>query len=509
LAVTEPPLRQAALDALNRPPCANGWQHLAHLYAGAVLQLRSASPLAPSTGAPLPSLAELEQLDLRATSPVAKAPIVIAANAILEETDPQRLSALARPLIRCLGPAVYARLCSVLAGDPLSADGEGAAWLQRGTLGGTSYQLLPSHFGGGAGATSVDPINDRFTALLPADGWSRRHTRVLPRHVRVLTGERYRVLYLDLIDPDANARLLDSSAGHELRLAALPLHRELRMASEPLGRQDGARVFRLKEPDSWPRGWADHLRHWLQACDHHRASVALLPELLGSPRVVAICREHLRRHRHPVLLAAGSWHTDAEAGGFVNRLQLLTRGTTGREMYHDKFAQFATEDLIEGNKPGAGLTFLITSVGIIALGICRDWFPFAQPDSGAGMLQVLAEAVPTLALMPAMTAEARELVASVSSLFRRERTVVVFANACGQLRLHAQQHCCQGDGANDLRSFVAVPKTFYDLTPLIGAGTDAGVARFARAPCAGQKAPTLNENAVIACARLQAAPHVV
>ena len=255
-----------------------------------------------------------------------------------------------------------------------------------------------------------------------------------------------------------------------------------------------------------PDGWEQHLQQALGCCQQLRASVVLLPELLGAPAVQRACARHLAANPRdqPALFLGGSWHLDADHGnGFVNRMGVYGCGGGEPSLIcsHDKFTWFADGKYVEDIIPGQGYTFLVTSVGLLALGICRDWFFDAQVDRGSLCKKQLAEAVPDIAVIPGMTTKIQKLLASLRSFFRRERTAVIHANACGQVRRLAGLGCCAHHPSNDLRSFVAAPRRYHRLEALHGSASmdEAGMG-YVHAPCKDRS----GDNTVVAGVRFSA-----
>lgn len=503
-----PPLKEAA--ATVRSHLDDRWSHdswptLACLYAGAILQLRHKSPRHKIE---LHSLKN-GQLQVEATRPLqAHGLLQKIADEILDQRGADRLSSMARDVIQKLGALLFARISFLLHIRPGIAEGEDDDPCMVGEIGGVRFRLAPSIFGGGVDL-SEEPLKHRLMAHLPDDGWEPQHQKVLPRYVRVLgegSLDKTKVRYLETVDPDANRRLAEFYGSNGLTLAAIPLHPLLTMKMVPLGDVHDGELFRFNEhaPGDWPEGWKKHLESALESCVENKVAAVVLPELMGSPAVINACDVFIKNSagQYPVLLFGGSWHTD-DGEVFYNRTTIysctagegLTRGCV-----HDKFSQFVFKGHVEGNRLGTGFTYLITSVGVMAVGICRDWFFGAQTDGGHQAIRQLSEMAPIMAIAPSMTTDAADLHHSVSDFFRRERCLFIFSNACGQMK-ELTGKCCADRQGKDIRSFVASPRKWYSIIPLCGSTSmlDKGV-EIVNAPCANQNT---NANTAAASIRLE------
>ena len=468
-----PPLREAAILAgaqLEQAWRYDGWPALSHLYAGALLQLRFETPKGREL---VRSFSEMG-LHCEASRPyLARDQLQAVLAEILACENSARLSRLARDVISHLGPLVFSKVSFLLTSDQELARGDQTSPCISGSVGGTPFQLVPAFHGGGS-AFQEEPLKHRLMSRYPEDGFDGQRGKILPRYVRLVSGKslaRSKVLYLETLDPQANRRLAEHYQTRGLVLAALPLHPRVRMSMNRIERTEQTTIFRLQEPgpEDWPKGWENHLQASLEECENHQAAIAVLPELLGSPLVRAVCEQTVTKKRmnFPILLAAGSWHED-EGEVFRNRLRVYTcAGEDGlREIcVHDKFAHLEYKEHVEGHEPGVGFTYLVTSVGILALGICRDWFFDAQPAGAPEHKEAISNLVPTLCIAPSMTTHVSDLNHGVTHFFRRERSLFLFSNACGPVRHMRKKKCC-ADGGEDLRSFVAAPTEWYDLETL-------------------------------------------
>ncbi|MBU2547368.1 MAG: hypothetical protein KKB20_03065, partial [Proteobacteria bacterium] len=131
-----------------------------------------------------------------------------------------------------------------------------------------------------------------------------------------------------------------------------------------------------------------------------------------------------------------------------------------------------------------------------------DWFINAQkPGVRERSQHQLGQMVPTAVFAPSMTKSAHDIHHGVSDFFKRERSIFVFANACGPVRSMNGACCGTRRTTRDLRSFIAAPKDWYTIESLCETPIDeVGHVPAVRAACRNQRT---NDNTVIASIRLK------
>lgn len=345
------PLFAAAQKAIHmldaKPPPLDVWPVAGLLYAGAVLQLFATSPNDYDTG-PDKHLARFDYSAPRSLE--AHGILRSVAEVIVRCDQPEACSNMGRSIIRHLGIAVWKRINWLIKGSDDIAEGQFHPDIQGEINKQTHYRLVPAFMGGGIDRD--EHSLKRIFNHLPDDGWGVDHTKVLPRYVRVLSApfkngfDHIKIVYLESMDPHANEILATKINPRGLTLASIPLHPSLKMEMEILKESKDGEIFRLHEPDKWPYGLNTHLRECLGACRDHDVSLAVLPELFGSPTIVNYCKKILKEEESafPLLLASGSWHAPTGKNGqFKNRLNIFSNADpTGMTLicHHDKFAQF-------------------------------------------------------------------------------------------------------------------------------------------------------------------------
>ncbi len=462
------PLVPAASGAVEELRRDDAWSAVELLYVGAVLELMKFSG---GVEGRLPS----PRCDLENPNARLRLTSTHVLRTLHEWTDRVRacpleqritqLPALARALIEGLGIHLLRRL--------------GYRLLQGGTapstpprflvnIGDRSYSLVPSALAQGDDAIAEDSLRERLLVNSPTDGWSDIPPKVHPPFVRVLDadGREPLVSYLELLNPVANTQLA-ATRHNGLCLAAgsfLP-NLNFPLPKPPLPLPNNR--FRLTEPASYPTGWETELATQLDTCIRKKVSLLVLPELICTPAIERTIWNHFQAHRatHPVLYAPGSWHTTKD-GVCYNRLPVYSRQCSMHDplLHHDKFERFADNGLIEDIQLGTGLTFLVTSVGLLAFGICKDWYVLRSSGEPKALTQLL-QALPVIAICPAMTGNTEDM-SSLLQSFKSTRTAMVFANACGMSKMLTGRACCTGHASNsakDLRSFIAAPSDWFTL----------------------------------------------
>jgi len=134
---------------------------------------------------------------------------------------------------------------------------------------------------------------------------------------------------------------------------------------------------------------------------------------------------------------------------------------------------------------GNGPTFLVTAIGILALGICKDLLQ-RSPQVLAGQV-LYTQVAPLLALSPAFADSVHDIEDLRCTLLKDLACAVLFANACGNVRKHLTKgQRCHAPGEPDLRSFNAAPRRFFEVEPLGGEIVeDAFGVRTLKAACDG------------------------
>ena len=380
----------------------DSWPAVSYLYAGAICQLRAVRPMGRGD---IPALGQFDGIlhfrkPLMAHSMLKEISSYIVSRS--KKVDSSReFSAIARPLVLQLGHCLYFRLCYLLERDMISIlRGKYPRGFQ-GDLGDNPFRLVPGSYQSGQTVAEEALFKDEISRVFPEDGHDPGCDLLLPRHVRVLFGKEQcgaKVSYLDLMHPESNRLLGSISAREGVGLAALPLHPRLSISVRKHREYDDDSYFQVTEPDGdqWPEGWREHLNRCLDKCVEKKVAIAVLPEFQGFPRVVDHMMQYLKskhsNENYPFLIAAGSTHF-ADEDGIYNRMPLYAAngdGTYDLVMHHDKFCLYTDGEREECCEQGSALTFLVTAIGIVAFGICKDWLLHRHGEAGqAGVLKSL------------------------------------------------------------------------------------------------------------------------
>ena len=280
------------------------------------------------------------------------------------------------------------------------------------------------------------------------------------------------------------------------------MHRNLAFDIDVSGKNTkGQDISRIVESINWRKSFETHLEKQLYECCERKTLVAVLPELCASPRVLDIVNRVIgkKENEFPVILVVGSWHEDEsiKKQTFKNRLDVLSALAPHRTILtHDKFEPFGSGKFREGHQTGKkGLSFLVTSVGPMALGICKDWY-FQRPSSPATQMITHAQftaAAPLIAICPTLSGNLKDLYDMAHTLFKSTHTVMINANACGTARkIFRDGECCMQQNKNeknlgDVRSFIAAPADYYNMEDHNGSRVtkrENGL-YIERAPCTG------------------------
>lgn len=507
------PLHSAALGAeeavaAHQSDC---WWAVALLYVGAVRQLDTTPPTLGKQSTPLlPSLA-----DVPAGHPLAgkkwetKIRQSVATLSHPDLTQAQ-CTTMALRLILELGRPLHSRLAYLLSicPDPHNPYLLPSLFTQH--LQSTDYRLMLAAFDNRHDCSEdEETLGQQLVKNLPANGWSVNPPKILLPYVRVFPIgplKAPRVWYLEKLLPQANARLAALTAADGLRLAAIPMHRELRIEFKTIEENCGVCSIRVKPPTAPSVRWQEHLTEVIKTCARKKILVAVLPELMGGTQVNDVVLKALAEchNGYPLLVVGASSHED-EGGVFHNRAHIYASSGKGRYeavCHHDKFERYAENGMVEGCELGPGLTFLVTAIGVIAIGICKDWFFTRGAGSAKGLTQ-FKDAQPILAIAPALSSSVLEI-KNLGGLLKETRTPLIFANACGPVSSQLRNgQCCaveqidQEPKLYDARSFIACPKawaTMLDTNERLVTSGEQGI-WVIHAPC---KEKESNDNTVYA-----------
>jgi hypothetical protein len=460
------------------------WPNLARLYSAAVLQISHKPPYSLNiTG--LPDLDIIRSLppNFKPSSAAIEEYFKLFRLIVTSEID--IMSDLACYLVQILGPPLYERLKFLIETEQFPNPPQPPSDIFRVQLNGLNYILMLSNMDD---SQCDNSFADLLVDAMPKDGWDEKAPKLYPPLVRLLPcinndpDKIPNIFYLSTLNPKVDEALNSISVDQGLGLTAIPMHRNIVFDIEKMGKTKGGQIrFRIQEPESWPDGWEKELEDQILLCSKNKIAIAALPELCGSPRVLEVVRKALLKCKNnfPILFIAGSWHTDIVTSrgnsSFVNRLSVFSAFDPYEPLIsHDKFEPFAENGYKEENEPGTkGLTFLVTSIGVIAFGICKDLFVERASREPKAQDQINA-ALPFLTVCPAMTATIREPLHSASTLFKNIHSLFLVSNACGVVReIIRDGVCCkeiqeqQGQKRmGDARSFISAPNNLYKMTCL-------------------------------------------
>ncbi len=458
--------------------CRDTWQAVALLYVGAVQQIDHAEPVTDAYAtldlAAIENASPLHQLDTVASRETIKFLIKEILN---PKNSATRLTSVALSLIAGLGRPLFGRLSSLLATCPDPGNEKRLSRLFQQKLGNTTYRLMLSAYSNHYDFSGeTDSLRQQLIEKLPVCGWSVVPPKILLRFVRVVPlrdNSRPQIFYLEHLSPTANARLAQLTADQGMSLAAIPMHRQIKVELEITKEENDIQSFRIIPPDSLPQGWDSHLTDQIRRCSERKVLFAVLPELMGSPDVNEVLLEAMSQCKNgfPLLVAGPSFHVQ-ENGSWYNRMVIYCRQDPGEYetiCTHNKFERFAENNLSEDCELGGGMTFLVTSIGVIALGICKDWLFLRSAGSPKAYEQFQA-AQPVLALASSFTATVLEF-ENILGTLRDTRTPLVFTNACGPVSslLRGGRCCAVNDDTKpqklyDARSFIAAPKNWFTIS---------------------------------------------
>ena len=510
------------------------WHNLARLYSAAILQI-SQKPPASIEIADFPDLNIIGKLPARfKPSHAAIKEYLKLSSFIVNRYESARkdkktiMSDIACHIVQILGHPLYERLKFLIDTEHFPNPPAPPSDLFKVQLNGLHYILMLSHMDDHQYDNS---FADHLLASMPDDGWDENTQKLFPPLVRLLPcignnpDNIPNIFYLSKLNPQVDEALNSISADQGLGLATLSMHRDIVFDVEEIGKTKGGQTqFRIREPKIWPEGWEKELEEQILLCSRNKIAIAALPELCGSPRVLDLVRKALLKCKNgfPILFVAGSWHVDKNNGSFVNRLSLFSAidPLTSLDeplIFHDKFEPFADKGYTEGNELAAkSLTFLVTSLDVIAFGICKDLF-VDRPSGSARSADQINTALPFLTICPAMTGNIRDLLHSASSLFKHIRSVFMVSNACGLVREFIRDGICckklqnqEGQKkTSDVRSFISAPNNLYKMA---GVENDKSIIKsehgifIARSSCPGQgrlKAGQSYNNSVFVCLKIE------
>ena len=539
-------LLKTAKEEIKRIKRSDLWQSMARLYSAAVLQMNKAP-----VSIEIPDFPDLDiirnlPVSLSSSKSEVKEYLKILKFIIKlhKSSKKDRMSDAACYLVQISGPPLYERLKFIIdttySYDPSDSHRPSnvPSKLFKVHLNNTHYVLMLSH-------TDNYQKGDSFADLLgtnmPGDGWDEKNQKLYPPLLRLVPciennpDNIPNIFYLSRLNPKVDEALNSVSADQGLGLAALPMHRDLLFDVEKIGKTKGGLTrFRIQEAKIWPEGWEKELEEQILLCSKNKIAIAALPEFCGSPKILEVVRKTLVKCKNnfPLLFIAGSWHSDQDNsslgnGSFVNRLTVLS--AVDLDPYdpydplitHDKFVPFSENGYTEGNEHETkGLSFLVTSLGVIAFGICKDLFMNRASGMEAISSNQLNAALPFLSVCPAMTASTRELNELATSLFKHLGSALLVSNACGFVREKLRNGICcktiqnkEGEKkTSDARSFIAAPKYLYQMDCFKDdksiISSEFGIC-IAHSSCLGQKgqdslkAGQTNNNTVSACLKLK------
>ncbi len=460
----------------------NLWYSLARLYSASVLQISQHPQFDREiTGFPDINLIRKMPQRLKPLQPEIDEYLKLT-QFVIElpaSTKKEVMSDAARYLVQLLGRPLFDRMKFLIETVYSSGPSGIPSDLFRVCLNGMHYFLMLSHM-------DYNEIDNSFADYLidslPDDGWDEKNAKLFPPLVRLMKcidNTPYNtpnIFYLSKINEEVDKALSSFSVDQGLGLAAIPMHRDMVFKVEKIRETNGRQVkFRIKEPKTWPDGWEKALEEQILSCSENKIAIVALPELCGSPRVLEVVREALSKcdNNFPILLIAGSWHTDQNNDSFVNRLTVLSAFDFNEPILtHDKFEPFSVNETIEGNELGPrGLTFLVTSIGVIAFGICKDLFIGRTSGLDSVASNQINGAMPFLTICPVMTNNIRDLIDSASQLFKTVRSAMLVPNDCGVVRKVIRKGlCCKiiqtqkgKKQTSDVRSFISGPNNLYKM----------------------------------------------
>ncbi len=528
-------LQKAVEEVLNnKDRLGKGWWGVSCLYAGAVRQLANTEGFPPEPSPPLfPEIFDADVTKNLGANGLHEKLEAFARN-LSEETqwsDPDAIAAVSRKIIRDFGRPLSEYLnyqitntgfkfhddikCKDCCSDFRSSVTGGRANLGpsfRVQIDKERYLLVPSVISSNVSyETDKGFLEHDLRERFPSDGWNESASKTMP-FVRVLKydGEqKYRLFFLDGIWSEANRRLAKLDREKGLGCAAIPLHPSIEHKLETYSSETN-NTFRISEGDEnqWDSDWESHLDRCIQYCSQHEIAVVCLPELMMSPAIRHVLMDALSQcdNGFPILVAAGSWHEECSDGKYVNRMHVLGVTEPGKYeclFHHDKFQRFKYvkngKKYTEGIQVGSGFSHLLTSIGILSFGVCKDWFA-CRPDALAKSTLELTQVYPMLGICASLTGSERSL-SSTKDMFKDSESIFLFANACGPVRRKLRGGiCCSfcSDSSRcdfseqkyfDVRSCVAVPRIWTKVF----ANTEeehivetAGISQI-KAPCSGSK----------------------
>lgn len=421
---------------------------------------------------------------------------------------------IARCLVSEIGLPLYQRLVYELLQltTPPTKYSEYPA-IARGSIGKEKYLIIPTTFAHGKDYYhESSELDERFDDQHLSDGFYIKEKIVRPPHLRVLTGSVIRHVnlnFLEFIHSSLNLRLYEETK-QGINIAAIPLHHDIVFSQIIHEKKDqdnqNRRYFHLDAPALWPDQWEQELESAFDDVNHHKAIIATLPELCCTNAVSSIINNRLSQPttNYPLIISSGSWHiqsTSRNCKTYRNVMSILCsipksghgNSESRFELFtHEKFCPYEykgendtiiREDILphRGTSKG-GFSLLITSIGIFAFGICKDWFLNRQADITTGQqllphdatsLTQLEQAIPLLAVCPAMTGSIKDIsipsnsndIKSAADQFSRLKTVFLFSNSCGTIKhMMRNKVCCAVTDIDkklwDVSNFIFAPKNF-------------------------------------------------
>jgi hypothetical protein len=235
---------------------------------------------------------------------------------------------------------------------------------------GAEYWLVRIPLGPRANAPMSKQANNRAK-------WFHHHN-IIPARLRQLND----AIRIRILDPDlATQRRLEELRGKSMvkaYLAHFTDNVKLEFTQNPAGKFF---AHGLSDSGTRIRSIQAHLEIAYSKC----ADIVIFPELTVTPKHRRAIREwHLDQidnQKHvPILLVSGSFHEVFENKQKVNRAEML--GSAGNPLLnHDKIRPYGDADGgAEDIDSGSCLNLLSTSMGILAMPICKDFNDAASID---------------------------------------------------------------------------------------------------------------------------------
>ncbi len=343
----------------------------------------------------------------------------------------------------------------------------------------------------------LDMENNFTSSDWVGDGYDPYGPAYCPSHVLVLPASmRSRVHFLATLALEMDMTLAGIKADEGLRVASISLLPTVYQQHSQSGpSRAGGDCIRFVEDQNLAKSLAATVERALERCIELGIHLVVFPEYIRSPLVEDAMKAALQKVRSAMLVAAGTWHEDIGGDRYTNILKVYAASPIdGLKCIceHRKVIPYAhrKKKWIEELVPGEGLTYLITSLGVLAFGICKD-FLFLRNEPA---WQEFCQVGPVISCCPALTANGQEFVDLHPGVFNRKSSFFIMANACGMVKYHLLENamgCCVTT-KQDPRSMILAPTHTFTLSRLADDGTSVpnstpknGILR----PCCGPDAP--------------------